>query len=174
MVDALRAKLRVHRRELRLHRAVQHRIADRHARAADQIGVHGDRRLDFLAEALLERALQFGELRVASVANALSIVALAVASASFFSVSNIAAICGSSVDALAFDQHADEVARRRVEPVAADRQQQRFLRRRVEPRIVERLRRRARRATIVAAKRSISDHAGSACSSRASSNAASA
>src|SRR5487761_2184803 len=61
---SLGAKLRRHRGELRLHRPVDHRVADRHARSADQLGVDADGHLDLPAETLFQRHLELGNLRV--------------------------------------------------------------------------------------------------------------
>src|SRR5207237_9023840 len=44
-----------------LHRAVDHRVADRNSGAADQLRVDGDRGFDLLAEAPLERSLEPAE-----------------------------------------------------------------------------------------------------------------
>ena len=137
-------------------------------------GFDGHRRLDLLAEALLERALQLRQLRVGRAANALSIVALAVASASFFSVSNIAAICGNSVTRSASTSTRMKLRACRVEPVAADRQQQRFLRRGCRAADCRAPRRRARRRRSTPRSAASPTTPASACSSRASSNAASA
>src|SRR5689334_4679452 len=56
------AQLCAHCVELRLDGAVDHRVADRYACAADQLRIYGDRCFDFLAEAPFERGRELGGL----------------------------------------------------------------------------------------------------------------
>ena len=122
----------VHRGELALHRAVDHGVADRDARAADQIA----RSTITVASTLLPNrrssaAVSSASSAVGQLGSALSIVALATPSASSLQrLEQRRRSRGISADAVGLDQHAHEVAAVRVEPVAGDRQQQRLLRRR--------------------------------------------
>src|SRR5512135_1640913 len=136
---SLGAKLHRHGAELRLHRSVDHRVADRHARPADQLGVDGHGRLDLPAEALLQRGREFGNLRIGQFECGFD-RRLGRRFGGVLQRVELRRDLRKHRDAVGLDQHAHEIPHVRVEAVARDRQQQRFLGAGVEPGVVERRR----------------------------------
>src|SRR5579872_2099434 len=133
------AKSRAHRRKLRLHRSVEHRVAYGNSRAADQVAIDGYARLDLSSEALLERRAQLLDLQVGELERAFDRRLGGGFGVVLQAIEHFGDL-RQKRDALRFDEHADEISCVAGELVAADRKKKRFLRGRIEPRIAERLR----------------------------------
>ena len=170
-----RPQLRRHGPQLFLHGAIDHVVADGDARAADQLRIHDDRRLDLSCRSGARAPLVSSARSLPSKRKRASRSSPWPRRRRRPSASRTApGSAGSTAMRSASISTRTKLRPSGVELVAADRQQQRLLRGGVEQRIVERLRRSAGRRRRGSRAAASATTPAAHCCSRASENAASA